>query len=75
VTLELAESLLLSEAVSPRAIARGLFLQATQQMSFVQALLVTGVLDEAKIEDARQLALNRFGPGFAVDKDRELIHV
>jgi hypothetical protein len=52
VTLELAESLLLSESVSPRAIARGLFLQATQQMPFVQALLVTGAVDEAKIEEA-----------------------
>ena len=51
-TLELAESLLLSETVSPRAIARGLFLQATQQMPFVQALLVTGAIDEAKIEEA-----------------------
>jgi hypothetical protein len=52
VTLELAESLLMSETVSPRAIARGLFLQATQQMPFVQALLVTGAIDEAKIEEA-----------------------
>lgn len=51
-TLELAESLLLAEAVSPRALARGLFLDVTQRMSLVQALLATGALDEAKIEDA-----------------------
>ncbi len=51
-TLELAESLLLSEAVTPRAIARGLFLEVTQQMPLVQALLVTGAIDEPKIEEA-----------------------
>ena len=50
--LELAESLLLAESVSPRALARGLFLEATQQMSLVQALIVTGAIDEAKIEEA-----------------------
>lgn len=50
--LELAESLLLAESVSPRALARGLFLEATQQMSLVQALLVTGAIDEAKVEEA-----------------------
>ena len=49
--LELAESLLLAESVSPRALARGLFLEATQQMSLVQALIVTGAIDEAKIEE------------------------
>jgi hypothetical protein len=52
VTLELAESLLLADAVSPRALARGLFLDVTQRMSLVQALLATGALDEAKIEAA-----------------------
>ncbi len=51
-TLELAESLLLAEAVSPRALARGLFLESTQQMSLVQALLVTGAVDEPKLEVA-----------------------
>jgi hypothetical protein len=50
--LELAESLLLAESISPRALARGLFLEATQQMSLVQALLVTGAVDEAKVEEA-----------------------
>jgi hypothetical protein len=50
--LELAESLLLAESVSPRALARGLFLEATQQMSLVQALLVTNAIDEAKVEEA-----------------------
>ncbi len=50
--LELAESLLLAESVSPRALARGLFIEATQQMSLVQALLVTGAVDEAKVEEA-----------------------
>jgi hypothetical protein len=49
VTLELAESLLLEETVSPRALARGLFLEVTQQMPLVQALLATGSADEAKI--------------------------
>jgi hypothetical protein len=52
VVLELAESLLLAESVSPRALARGLFLEATQQMSLVQALIVTGAIDEAKVEEA-----------------------
>ncbi|HEY1956197.1 MAG TPA: hypothetical protein VGH28_11295 [Polyangiaceae bacterium] len=51
-TLELAESLLLAEAISPRALARGLFLEATQQMPLVQALLATGAIDEAKLEAA-----------------------
>lgn len=51
-TLELAESLLLAEAVSPRALARGLFIESTQQMSLVQALLVTGAVDEPKLEVA-----------------------
>ena len=51
-TLELAESLLLVEAISPRALARGLFLEATQQMPLVQALLATGAVDEAKLEAA-----------------------
>jgi hypothetical protein len=50
--LELAESLLLAESVSPRTLARGLFLECTQQMSLVQAMLVTGAIDEAKIEEA-----------------------
>ncbi len=50
-TLELAESLLLADAVSPRGLARGLFLDVTQRMSLVQALLATGALDEAKIEE------------------------
>ena len=50
--LALAESLVVSEAVSARAVARALFLQATQQMSFVQALLATGAIDEAKLEAA-----------------------
>jgi len=52
VTFELAESLLLAEAISPRALARGLFLEATQQMPLVQALLATGAIDEAKLETA-----------------------
>jgi hypothetical protein len=50
VTIELAESLLLAEAISPRALARGMFLEATQQMPLVQALIVTGAIDEAKLE-------------------------
>ncbi len=73
-TLELAESLLLSEAVSPRAIARGLFLQATQQMSFVQALLATGVVDEAKIEDAlRPATVGAHAPLTAVTPSLALV--
>jgi len=51
VTLELAESLLVSEAVSQRALARGLFLHATHGMSLVQALVATGALDEARLEE------------------------
>lgn len=51
-TLELAESLLLTESISPRALARGLFLEVTQQMPLVQALLATGAADETKIEAA-----------------------
>lgn len=49
-TIELAEGLLLADVVSPRAIARGLFLDVTQRMSLVQALLATGAVDEAKLE-------------------------
>ena len=55
-SLALAESLVLSEAASARAVARALFLQATQQMSFVQALLATGAVDEVKLEAAVQIA-------------------
>lgn len=51
-TLELAESLLFAETVSPRALARGIFLEVTQGMPLVQALLATGAADEAKIEAA-----------------------
>ena len=51
-TTELAESLLFAEAVSPRTLARGLFLAATQEMPLVQALLATGAVDDAKLEAA-----------------------
>jgi hypothetical protein len=50
VTLSLARSLLLADAVTPEALAEALFVSATRGTSLVRALLATGAIDPPRLE-------------------------
>jgi type II secretion system (T2SS) protein E len=50
-TLALARSLLLAEAVTPEALADALLLSATHGISLVRALLATGAMQHSRLEE------------------------
>jgi Type II secretion system (T2SS), protein E, N-terminal domain len=49
-SLALARSLLLADAVTSRALAEALFLSATEDTSLVRALLATGAIDHSRLQ-------------------------